>query len=433
MWRRDTIAAIASSLSMCARIIIRVSGPQTWDLLTQTVCEGESRRGRYAAQVRLNVDGMIVPAGLIVFEGPHSYSGEDSAELHLPGNPLLAQLTLQHLYAAGARAAEPGEFTARAFFNGRLDLAEAEGVAATIAAGNQRELDAARRLQGGELSRRLRSITDQLAQTLALVEAGIDFSEEQIEFLTPAQLAEQMQAVVDALRELMQATSRFEQLSHEPQVVLCGWPNAGKSTLLNALAGRPRAVVSPVSGTTRDLISAEIELPRGTVRIIDTAGLELDQSDHVIARQMQEMARRAIESADVVVLVHGADDARPLPPLPRQAELLVFSKVDLKPGRPGGIAASAITGQGIDTLRARLDELVFGDPGGERLALSARHIRQIELALEEMRPMIGSSMKPDELVAHHLRLALDALGEITGLISPDDLLDRVFSTFCIGK
>lgn len=433
----EVIAAIASPAAPAARIIVRLSGKGCWEMVRSLIVCDPVRCG----VVPLVVNGMRFPATILLFGA--GYTGEESAELHLPGNVLLARRTLQSLYGAGARPAEPGEFTARAFLNGRLDLAEAEGVAATIHATSERELTAARRLQSGELARRLAPITDDLTQTLALLEAGIDFSEEDIRFLSPADLAARVQAIIGDLQSLLGESTRFERLAHEPTIVLCGRPNAGKSTLLNSLAGRTRAVVSPTAGTTRDVLEAEVELERGMVRVVDTAGMEekdeggrMKDGKGAIEQQMRHRAVAAIRSADVVVLVREVDDDRPVS-LPRIPELTVVTKSDLHPSSfilHPCIRVSARTGENLPGLRSRLDELAFGTRGGETLALNARHVQQIETACAELATLLRElGTKTDELSAEHLRYALDALGEITGMVSPDDVLGRVFATFCIGK
>lgn len=441
------IAAIASPAGPGARIVLRVAGAGCHAMLRRMV-EAAAWPASGVLRGRVVVEEMAVPAQVLLFAEGRSYTGEESAELHLPGNVLLAKMVLTRLYELGARAAEPGEFTARAFFNGRLDLTEAEGVSATISATNERELSAARRLQAGELTRRLRPITDELTQTLSLLEAGIDFAEEEIRFLSSADLLRRVKGSAEALRRLMAESTRFERLSHEPQVVLCGRPNAGKSTLLNCLAGRERAVVSPVAGTTRDLLTAEVMLSSGVVRMIDTAGLEeREATGEGALREIQEQMRRramaAIEQADVVVLVHAADDRQSPPTLSRAAQLVVVTKRDLLGtaddrkvavlGVPE-VSVSSQTGQGMEALREELNRLAFGGGGGEAMALNTRHLRQIELVCAELDRLADeASGKAEELAAEHLRYALDALGEITGVVSPDEVLGRIFSSFCIGK
>jgi tRNA modification GTPase len=475
----DTIAAVSSAVGHAARMIVRVSGPDACRLAaavwrprepahaapaqTQTVAALPPG----ATRGHLSFAGMTVPGcWMYVFRAPRSYTGEDLVEFHIPGNPLLARMLLDVLTGGGARAADAGEFTARAYFNGRIDLTEAEGVAATIAAGNEGELRAARQLLAGELARRLRPVTDLVAETLALVEVGIDFADEDVTFLAAGEVADRAARADALLRDLLAQSARFERLTHEPRVALVGRPNAGKSTLLNALAGHERALTSPVAGTTRDVLTADVPLRRGLVRLTDAAGLVgNEQGDHgdvhaagetgggggsapaEIERQMYRNALRAVESADVVVLVHDVGDDRPAPVLPRQPDLIVRSKADLN--RPAPRAAddvlhvSAKSGDGLDRLRETLDRLAFGAStggggGGSDLALNARHVRAVSEARDALARAAGRAGEAGagggpEILALELREALDALGRVTGAISPDDLLGRIFSSFCIGK
>ncbi|HEY2585494.1 MAG TPA: GTPase, partial [Tepidisphaeraceae bacterium] len=300
----DTIAAISSAVGPAARVIVRASGGQTLELARLLGAPDEASAST-ATLCTLSFAGLTVRAWVYLFRSPRSYTGEDLVEFHLPGSPVLARMLLDELLRAGARSADPGEFTARAYFNGRIDLTAAEGVAATIAATGERELAAARQLLAGELARRLAPVMDLLADTLALLEIGIDFSEEDVTFLSSEQVRERVGRADAMLATLLSESARFERLAHEPQVVLVGRPNAGKSTLLNALAGHERAVVSPVAGTTRDVLSAEVVLGRGTVHVVDVAGLgeEHAPADEEIQHKMRVHALRAVESADVVVLV----------------------------------------------------------------------------------------------------------------------------------
>ena len=434
----DTIVAISSAVGPAARMIVRASGPDAarFASLLSSNAPGDAHT---ATRMTLRFADLSVPATLYVFLAPRSYTGEDLVEFHIPGNPLLARMLLDHLTADGARPADPGEFTARAYFNGRIDLTEAEGVAATIAAGGERELRAARQLLAGELATRLRPVTDLVAETLALVEVGIDFADEDVTFLSSAQVAERVARADDLLRDLLDSSSRFERLTHEPAVVLVGRPNAGKSTLLNALAGHERAVTSPVAGTTRDVLTADVALRRGIVKLTDAAGIEPTSSpdDDPIQRQMREHALRAVESADAVVLLKDATDDQPDLELPRAADLAVLTKSDLRRSPRDALHVSAKTGENLDALRDELDRLAFGPVAatGASLALNARHLQAIaeaRAALDRAAERVATG-DGAELVALDLRESLDALGGIVGMVSPDELLGRIFSAFCIGK
>jgi len=453
----DTIVAISSAAGASARMVVRASGPAAGELLNNLCPEGAPRPWPANVARRRTIvlsQEMGFAAWVWWFSSPQSYTGQDVMELHLPGNPLLARMVLDHLVALGARPAEAGEFTARAYFNGKLDLTQAEGIAASIAANSAAELAAARQLAAGELSRRLRPIMDAVAQTLSLVELGIDFSEEDIQLLSPRQIEQRLETAEAQLAELVQQSSRFEKLTHEPTVVLAGRANAGKSTLSNVLSGRNRSIVSDVPGTTRDALSTEVALARGIVRLIDVAGLEqsLAHEPAGIAQQMHQQAWRQMQEADVLVLVREVGDRRPPAQLPREADLLVHSKADLQgttfvpsPGTPGEgqgggggggrtLAISALTGLNMEKLREELDRLAFGTESvGASLALGARHLRGVEEAQAALRRAHQHVDDSPELLAADLREAVDALGEILGQVTPEDILHRIFSTFCIGK
>jgi tRNA modification GTPase len=495
MHMTDTIAAISTTVAPAARIIVRMSGPQSHSIASAiSIFKSEiPGSSSVAARTELSFNNLNFPAWVYSFRGPHSYTGEDSIEFHLPGSPVLAKMLVDELYRSGIRPAEPGEFTARAFFNGKIGLTEAEGVAATIAAGNEAELAAARQLLAGELARRLWSITESLAQTLALIEVGIDFSEEDVTFLAAEEVAERIQDADAALDDLLNASGRFEQLTHEPRIVFAGRPNAGKSSLINALTKQQRAIVSDVAGTTRDVLSAPLNLPRGRVLVADVAGLDSEPeraapisseeggckkgvitdlpkgvinfeeraenqmtkdslqkiSDNPfygaagnpqdqINCSMQHHAQHAIEAADHVVLVRDCTDDRPPLEFSRVPSLNVLTKSDLvndaRHEYPG-LKVSAKTGAGLDTLRDALDQLAFGsNQTGTTLALNRRHLLAIETAREALSRAAAQVIAGfSELVAMDLRDVLDALGSVVGEVTPDDVLGRVFTAFCIGK
>lgn len=444
----DTIVAISSAVGVAARMIVRVSGDQAIVFLKELTEEAPTQAGAYRLPLRcppvLSETSLTFPAWVYVFRSPRSYTGQDLLELHLPGNPLLVQMVVEDLIRRGARLAEPGEFTFRAYIHGRLDLTQAEGVALTIHAANESELRAARQLMSGELARRLAIPMDRLADALALLEAGIDFVEEDISFISAQELTSRIDQVRQEIEQLLRSTARIERITHEPRFVLVGKPNAGKSSLLNALARTDRAVISPVAGTTRDAISAQIVLDRGMVTVIDVAGLEpITHDPHGIQTQMQEQALRMIQQVDFVIQVVDAtetDDSSVH--LPRVPDLRVVNKIDLKPYpdvQEGcsfpTVRVSAKTGENLSELERMMSQLAFGRAEiGATLSLSARHVTALEeciSALDQANTSISTGAT--ELIAQDLRVALEALGRILGQVTPDDLLGRIFSSFCIGK
>jgi tRNA modification GTPase len=438
----DTIAAVSSAVGQAARMIVRLSGPAALGL-SQHIGVPFDMRGGSALRCRLMFGGVAVSSWVYVFHTPRSYTGQDLVEFHLPGSPVLVKMLLEHLLKAGARLAEPGEFTARAWFNGRMSLTDAEGVAATIAAGSEQELTAARQLMAGELARRLEPVMESLADTLALLEVGIDFSEEDVTFLSIAQVRHRVGQADAALLGILRDSTLIESLAHEPRVVLTGRPNAGKSTLLNALAGSERAVVSPIAGTTRDALSARVALPRGYIQVVDVAGLEelsepLDDPSE-IDQKMRRHALRELEAADVIVWVEDSSDPRPRLQQAGNAKLVVRSKSDLAQGmvqcNRAELFVTAITGAGMGELKRRLDALCFGESGfGTALALNRRHLQAIEQARAALSRLLEELPKfQGEFLALELREVLDALGGVLGQVTPDDVLGRIFAGFCIGK
>jgi tRNA modification GTPase len=445
----DTIAAVSSVATASPRIIVRLSGDNAGRIAESLLVRGRALPDAGGAGRRvLRIGAMRIPAWVYVFGRPRSPTGDDIVELHLPGSPMIASRTFESLLAAGARSAEPGEFTARAFFNGKLDLAQAEGVAAMIAAQSDDQLAAARALAAGELSRRLRPIVEGITTTLSLVEAGIDFVDEDITFLKSADLIARIDAADAALRDLVCESRRLEVAGVGPTIALAGRPNAGKSSLLNALAAEDRAVVADVPGTTRDALEAGVQLAHGRIILIDPAGLEFDSADEsgapselkAIAWSAQRRARDEIAQADFVLFVRDATDDRSPIDLARSADLTVLTKADLCASiRVGDRAAdrevivSAKTGYGLADLRRRLDELIFGGRADGKLALATRHFHAVAEARSSLAAARSQAPAGLELAALGLRATIDSLGSITGTVTPDDVLGRVFATFCIGK
>lgn len=463
----ETIAVIASAPGRSPVAIVRLAGPETLDVLRRVLAHAPTDAGAHHATLRLPPSPRVrgegrgerlprsahappssspdlpLPIQLLLYRAPRSYTGDDAAELLIPGHPALAARVLDALLNAGAVRAEPGAFTARAYLAGRLTLAEAEGVNLLIAAERDEQAEAAQRLIAGETGAVYEAWADRLATMLALVEAGIDFTDqEDVVPIAPGLLASRLRDLEDELRgALGGATSRAD--AAEPIVVLVGPPNAGKSTLFNRLLGRDRAVVSDVAGTTRDAIEEPLDLSRdlpgaGAVRLVDLAGLSDRAADDLDAGA-QGMARAKIATADVLIACDptGRFDLE----LPDTPTLRVRTKGDL-PGSDAeadDLAVCALDGWNIDPLRRAIADLAVLSRDGGELAAVPRHARAIRDAVG----LLGSARRhideharaldEPELVAGALRLALDELGSLTGEITPDEVIGRVFAAFCVGK
>lgn len=450
MHTNDTIAAISSPAGPAGRGIIRLSGPMSW-AIAQSVLRPLSAIRPYCWMDAWLLE-IALPAGLMSFKAPRSFTGQDIAELHIPGAPALLNLMLEKLLTNGARQAEAGEFSARAFLNGKLDLTEAEGIAATISARSGHQLRAAASLRHGRLHQWVKQQADDLADILALIEAGIDFSDEPgVSFIALDQLQQRLSSVSSAMQSLELRAVSWEALAAMPTVVLLGRPNVGKSSLLNALSGQNRAIVSPVAGTTRDALSIELSDASRSVRLVDAAGVE-DQNT-AIANLMNDARRQTLLRADVILLViDDADTPEMLHALLGEVQdanvwkIIVRNKSDLSAGLHAAPAAlllpwinvAAKTGQCLPALR----ELIFdyahrhAPVAEDCLTLNGRHqqlLRQAQLAMRRAEDLLKASGQFPELLAADLRLALNDLGSISGTISSDEILGRIFGSFCIGK
>ena len=456
----EPIVAVATAPGRGAVGIVRASGRDLAPLMA-AVC-GRTLEPRHATFLPFrDASGRTIDQGLAIwFPAPHSYTGEAVLELQAHGGPIVLQLLLARCLEAGAhiglRLAAPGEFTERAFLNDKLDLAQAEAVADLIDAGTEAAARSASRSLSGAFSSEVGSLRDELVALRTLVEATLDFPEEEIDFLQQANARQRLAVVAAALRAVLERARQGALLREGIRVVIAGQPNVGKSSLLNALAGAELAIVTPIPGTTRDKLSQTIQIEGVPLHVVDTAGLRDDVQAHdEVERIGIARAWAEIEGADAVLFLHdvtrlgepgyAAGDARIAERLSTADSRLVhvYNKTDLcrdalgcVPG-DGAIALSARTGAGLDELRRRLLALAGWHAQPEGLFTArARHVqalRRTQEHLEQAEALFSSSALALELLAEELRLAHDCLGEITGLFSVDDLLGEIFGNFCIGK
>jgi tRNA modification GTPase len=429
----DTITAIASPRGSSARGIVRLSGPRTFELLPRVFGPVSRIAGRVEGHVTLGGWPRVAASGWL-FVAPRSYTREDACELHVPGSlPFLAALS-RALEEAGARRAGPGEFTRRAFLNGRIDLAQAEAVSALANAEHEGEARAAARALLFGLGRAIDSAKSLALDALAHVETTIDFPEEDLPGLAPSEaIAARVEKAIADLSALERGSFAPRVSRSEPVVVLAGAANAGKSTLLNALAGREAALVSPRAGTTRDPVSAVVALgPTLRARFYDTAG-EKEVQD-AIERDALDRSRALAKGADLVAFVVDLGAPTGTPP---EGALVVGAKRDLGGEAVVDVRVSALTGEGIPELRAALASRLERQSLSTDLVQTERQASLVRAGREALGRAAGLLRTEEparlELSAVDLRAALAALGELTGAVATDDLLDRIFSQFCIGK
>ena len=443
---RTTIAAIASPTGTGAISVVRISGPdaiRVADLATSGRAASLLPRITHYCHIR-DSDGAVIDDGLMtVFLGPNSYTGEDSVEFTGHGGILVTREVLGRFLTCGAVAAGPGEFTQRAFLNGKLDLTQAEGVMDLISAQTRLSLRAARSQLEGTLGKRTTAARDQLLETLAHLEAWIDFPEEDIDPQTGALLRGRISSVLSVVDSLLATADQGRVLREGVRTVIFGEPNVGKSSLLNRLLGFERAIVSDIAGTTRDTIEEIINLRGIPLRLVDTAGMR--ESDDQIEVEGIQRTVRQIEAADLLLEI--ADASKPRPPegvLPATTaqHLLVLNKTDLGEHLSwtgiDAVRLSCTTGGGFDLLSDSIrDALHFSeaDWGEHAVAINARHQASLQLAHGCLTAALGllDDRSDPELAAIDLREALDALGEIPGKVDTEDLLGVIFSSFCIGK
>ena len=468
----DTIVAVASPSGGGGRGILRLSGPHVRACIERlflpdepTVLSQVTRPTVIAGAIRLDEAAPPLPCDLYFWPTRRSYTGQPAAELHTFGCPPLLEAAVERLCRLGARLAEPGEFTLRAFLSGRLDLTQAEAVLGVVDAADDRQFDVALEQLAGGLGGPLDRLRDELVELLAHLEAGFDFADEDLPFLTPDQLDGQLAAAAETVARLARQMRSRREAAQMVRVALVGWPNTGKSSLFNALAGKTGALVAAEPGTTRDYLTAELDIDGAKCLLVDTAGVESAPAGRRedLRRAVQAASERQSRAADLRLLC--LDAARPPNPWEQDTlttddpnRLLVLTKIDLieegeRRAIVGRFAAwlggstpvpllptptSSLTGEGIEALGERLREAVLtvGAAGGEVVAATAvRCHESLRLAAEGLARArkIAEDGLGEELVASEIRLALEELGKVVGAVYTDDLLDTIFSRFCIGK
>ncbi|TAN05655.1 MAG: tRNA uridine-5-carboxymethylaminomethyl(34) synthesis GTPase MnmE [Rhodanobacteraceae bacterium] len=440
----ETIAAVASAPGRGGIGVVRVSGPAA-HAIAKALCGSAPAPRRAHLATFVDAAGAVLDRGLALwFPAPHSFTGEDVLELHAHGSPVVLDALVRRACALGARPAQPGEFSERAFLNGKLDLAQAEAIADLIAARSEAQARAALRSLEGEFSRRVAALTRTIVRLRVEVEAAIDFADDASEGASPAALEQLFARATAELDALLAAARRGVRLTDGLRAVIVGAPNVGKSSLLNALAGSARAIVTEVPGTTRDVLRESILLEGVELTLADTAGLR-DSSDRVELEGIRR-ARAELAMADLVlaVTVYGAAvgglDAGESKPGAQCIKIV--NKIDLADAAPWRcvtdgvvtLGVSAHTGAGLDALRAELRRMATGSAVDGDFSARTRHVVALGRAaasLAEARALAATATP--ELVAESLRAVQHALGEITGVFSSEDLLGAIFSTFCVGK
>ena len=456
LYKRDPIIAQASAIGKAGVGVIRVSGTNLAPLLEQL--SKKKVAARYASLIRLrDASEQTIDQGLLTFfPAPNSFTGEDVMEFHGHGGPVVIHLVMEHLLelgrGLGLRLAKPGEFSERAFLNNKIDLAQAEAIADLIDATTVAAVKSANRSLSGFFSEKINALIEKVTHLRMFVEATLDFPEEEIEFLENARAKQQWEDIFDTLVDTLKTSEQGALLRDGALVVLAGAPNVGKSSLLNQLAQQDIAIVTPIAGTTRDRIREQIQIEGIPISIVDTAGLR--EGNDEVERIGIERSWTAIEDADLIVFLRDSSqkDQSESETLLRQISTALIDKDNVKtkilevwnkldqsqhPHTVSQLFISAKNGDGIDELKIRIIQALGWESHTENTILArGRHIDALKRSLkhlEDSRPYLSQGNANLELFAEELRLAQDALGEITGKLLPDDLLGKIFSSFCIGK
>ena len=444
----DTIAAVATPSGQGGVGIIRVSGPKAVGIAEKV--SGLCPAPRYAHYGNfLDINKTTIDSGLtLYFKKPFSFTGEDVVEFHAHGGPVILDLLLKEVLQYDIRPARAGEFSERAFLNDKIDLTQAEAIADLIAADSEQAARAASRSMQGEFSAVIRQLVEELTQLRIYVESALDFPEEEIDFLADAAIADKLEMVREKLLTVKKSAQQGRLLKEGMTVVIAGKPNAGKSSLLNQLAGQESAIVTDVPGTTRDILKEHIQIDGLPLHIIDTAGLR--ESEDVVEQEGVKRARKMIESADRVLFVIDVNDEASdhqqsiLDNVPENIGVThVYNKIDkngrlpeITEGEKTSIYLSAKNGSGIELLKQHLKNCMGYQQKSEgQFIARRRHLDAIDVAEENLRLADKNlhELKAGELLAEELKFAQESLSSITGEFSSDDLLGRIFSDFCIGK
>ncbi len=446
---QDTIAAIITPPGIGAVSMIRISGPDAFAIIQKIFSKDLQNEpthtihyGRILDADKNTIDSVLV----ILLRGPKSYTGEDSIEISCHGGNLVTQKVLQRVYVAGARPAQPGEFSLSAYLNGKIDLAQAEAVQQLISAKNSLALGCAEKQLDGALSKKIAKFQKELTEIGAILEASVDFPEEGLEFATTEELCSSLATIHSEMEALKNTFHHGKMLNTGISLCLLGSPNAGKSSLMNALLKKERAIVTPKAGTTRDLLEEDLLLGNLHFRLIDTAGIR--STEEVIEQEGIRRAKKAMQNADLILLLLDAskplseNDKALLKNTPKEKTILVWNKIDLK--EPQFLSwhttanISAKEKIGIDALEKTLQDFLFkkGAPSKEEVIISAeRHHRALDHAMNHIKSVISgleNGVSP-EFTTSDLRAALSELGTIIGTNVTEDILSAIFSKFCLGK
>jgi tRNA modification GTPase len=450
---QDSIVACATPPGRGGVGVVRVSGPRTAEIIQQvTQKQPKARYATYSAFY--DTDASVIDLGLVLsFPKPHSFTGEDVAEFHCHGGPVIIDRLLKRITQLGARLARPGEFSERAFLNDKIDLAQAEAIADLIDSSSEQAARSAIRSLQGEFSTQIHCLVDALIQLRTYVEAALDFPEEEIDFLADASIQSQLSELTENIQHILSLATQGSILREGMRIVIAGSPNAGKSSLLNALSGYESAIVTDIPGTTRDVLREAIQLDGIPLHIIDTAGLR--ESTDQVEQEGIRRAEQEIREADRVLLLIDSSQGKqtlsqqPIPaaiqPLLEQQRLtVIYNKIDLTQTPPkleqqAGVPTlylSAKTQAGMQLLKDHLKQCIGFQSSGENVFMARRrHLRALQQALDYIQHGKQQLMQTQagELLAEDLRLAQQQLSEITGEFSSDDLLGKIFASFCIGK